>query len=362
MWAAPVRVGVILTLATAVAAAAAAGLPAMAAQPAAAAAPPPTGPYVGHDIRPGAGVTRVVWLSEYHPPLRGTPGDTRVYILEGDEPGGTVFVAGGTHGNEIAGIMAAIALVEKARVTAGRLIVVPHANNSAITWTTPDREDPDHIWVVTASGPRSFRYGARYTNPAHQSPDPEEYVHPLGYTNPGHEARNLDRVHPGKPDGTLTEQISYALVQLLRREEVDLAFDLHEAGTRSRLANMLIANPKGLEIGALAVLQLESTGIVMKLEHSSQEFRGLSHREWGDHTQAYAFLIETPNPGQDPDRRKADVVNDPDYPLAVRVGYQLETVRAVVEAFNGWHPDRAVRYEAPGYEELRRGGLAAALN
>ena len=48
------------------------------------------------------------------------------------DAGATVFVAGGTHGNEIAGIMAAIVLVEHARVRKGRLIVVPHANNSAI--------------------------------------------------------------------------------------------------------------------------------------------------------------------------------------------------------------------------------------
>ena len=111
------------------------------------AAPPRT-----HDIRPGPGVTTVKMLSAYAPTLANTPGDTTVYVLEGHEPGGTVFVAGGTHGNEIAGIMAAIVLVEHAAVLKGRLIVVPHANNSAITVVDPERPGPRAIVLRSASG------------------------------------------------------------------------------------------------------------------------------------------------------------------------------------------------------------------
>src|SRR5512146_13100 len=85
-----------------------------------------------HDIRPGPGVTAVKHLSDYLPALAQTPGDSEVYILDGKERGGTVFVAAGTHGNEIAGIMTAILLVGRARAQKGRLIVVPHANNSAV--------------------------------------------------------------------------------------------------------------------------------------------------------------------------------------------------------------------------------------
>ena len=40
-------------------------------------------------ILPGKGVTQVKWLSDYVPGLRGTLGDTRVFILEGREPGRT---------------------------------------------------------------------------------------------------------------------------------------------------------------------------------------------------------------------------------------------------------------------------------
>ena len=79
----------------------------------------PSGAPAVHDIRPGPGVTATKMLSAYAPGLANTPGDTTVYVLEGQEPGATVFVAGGTHGNEIAGIMAAIVLVEHARVQQG---------------------------------------------------------------------------------------------------------------------------------------------------------------------------------------------------------------------------------------------------
>lgn len=321
------------------------------------------GPYVAHDIRPGVGVTRVGWLSEYHPPLRGTPGDTRVYILEGANPGATVFVAGGTHGNEIAGVMAATVLVEKAVVTQGRLIVIPRANNSASTYAETEYGDPEGIWLVTPSGPRAFRYGARRTHPDHHGvPDPDRYVHPKGSVFDGYEIRNLDRVHPGRPDGTLTEQVSYAMVELIKREQVHVAFDLHEAGPTSRLANMLISHPKGLEIGALALLNLELEGISMKLEHSSEDFRGLSHREWGDATAAYAYLIETPNPGQAPDRMNPDVVRDPAAPLWKRVGTHLATIRSVLEAFAMADPGFAFEYTAPDYADLEARGLGANLN
>ncbi|MDI6861889.1 MAG: succinylglutamate desuccinylase/aspartoacylase family protein, partial [Pseudothermotoga sp.] len=158
--------------------------------------------------------------------------------------------------------------------------------------------EPFFINFKTSSGPRSVVVGSRRTNPLHQPTDPATYTHVLGFELPGYEARNLNRVHPGKPDGTLTEQISFALFELVRKEKIDMVVDLHEAGTSSRLANMLICNPKNLEMGAMVVLDLEFEGLQMKLEHSSEEFRGLSHREFGDHTDALAFLVETPNPSQ----------------------------------------------------------------
>src|SRR5512141_221845 len=57
---------------------------------------------VQHDVRPAAG-WKTSALSDYDAGVARTPGDTPVYVFEGGQPGGTVLVAGGTHGNELAG-------------------------------------------------------------------------------------------------------------------------------------------------------------------------------------------------------------------------------------------------------------------
>ena len=327
----------------------------------------PPGAPATHDIRPGPGVTATRMLSAYAPLLAHTPGDTPVYVLDGAEPGGTVFVAGGTHGNEIAGIMAAVVLVEHARTQKGRLIVIPHANNSAITDLDPERPGPLSIAVMTAGGDRHFSYGSRRTKPAHQgAPDPVRYRHP----NPksaedleGAEARNLNRAYPGVANGTLTQRIAWGIVQLLKTEHVSVAFDLHEAGPESRLAWMVVAHPKNLETAAAAILDLESQGLSMKLEPSSGTFRGLSHREWGDATAAQACLFETPSPSMVNDTKDVDFVNDPKLPLSKRVGGHLASVMAVLAAYNGDAPPgaRITITDVPTLAEVEKAGVGAFL-
>lgn len=318
-----------------------------------------------HDVRPSqpADRVRVTWLSEWFGGLAGTPADTRVYIIDSSNPGATVFVAGGTHANEIAGILTAVLLAERAMPSAGRLIVVPNMNTSASSWTESTKV-PSWIRIDTPQGPRFFKYGARFTDPVHQgSPDPERYVHPKG-GDPldGAEARNLDRAYPGRPDGTLTEKLAWSVVTLLKKEQVDVAFDLHEAGPESRLANMIVANPKNLDTAALAVINLEMDGINMKLEPSSETFHGLSHREWGDETNAYAFLIETPNPAQS--NENGNPAEDPKYPLALRVATHLASIRAILDAWNSeCAPDKRIEFSAfPDWHTVQSRGVGALLN
>ena len=319
----------------------------------------------GHDIRPGSGVTAVGHLSDYLPSLSKTPGDSTVYVLEGKDKGGTVFVAAGTHGNEIAGIMAAILLVERAGVQKGRLIVVPHANNSAVSYTDPKRPGPSSITLTTPSGKRLFQVGSRLTKPEDQGmPDPEKYRHPGSAEElEGVEARNLDRSYPGKPDGNLTERMAWAILQLIKKEGVDVAFDLHESGPDSRLAWMVVANPKNVGIAAIAILALDDTGIQMKLEPSSENFRGLSHREWGDASKAQAYLFETPNPGMATGGNAADVVNDARFPLARRVGVHLSTLMAILDAYDDAAPAAlTVRItNMPGLPQILPVGVGAFL-
>jgi hypothetical protein len=297
--------------------------------------PPSAGP--DPEILPGPGVTAIRRLSSYLPSLTNTPGDAFVYFLEGSEPGGTVLVAGGTHANEIAGVIAATVLIEHATVAKGRLIVIPHANNSAATYPDPTRKVPSSYTIKTASGERHFRYGARLTDPEHQgAEDPVRFRNPKSTESlPGQEARNLDRAYPGRSDGNLTERIAWAILQVLKTESVKVAFDLHESPPDSRLAWMIVAHPKSLDLAALAILDLDASGVGMKLERSSETFRGLSHREWGDATEAHAFLFETPNPGMAKSTAGVDVVNDRKHPLSRRVGMQLSSFLAVLEAYDG---------------------------
>ena len=62
------------------------------------------------DIVPGDHVTETFMLSEYNPNLAGTMGDTEVYVLKGEEEGGSLLVMGSTHANEPAGHMTAVVL------------------------------------------------------------------------------------------------------------------------------------------------------------------------------------------------------------------------------------------------------------
>jgi predicted deacylase len=325
----------------------------------------PVGQGTMHDIRPGPGVASVKHLSNYLPSLANTPGETTVYVLEGKEKGGTVFVAAGTHGNEIAGIMAAILLVERARIQKGRLIVVPHANNSAVGYVDPRRPGPAAITLTTPSGQRKFLCGSRLTKRDDQgAPDPAAYRHPQSTEElDGAEARNLDRAYPGKADGNLTEKIAYAILQLIHKEDVDVAFDLHESGPDSRLAWMVVANPKNVDVAAMAILSLDAAGITMKLEPSSESFRGLSHREWGDASKAMTFLFETPNPGMGEKAEATDPVNDTRFPLARRVGVQLATLVAILDSYNETAASAlSIKLQdVPGPAQISSAGVGAFL-
>ena len=330
---------------------------------------------INHDYRPSPFLTRTGWLSDYYPGLLGTPGDSKVYFFEGRNPGGTLFIGGGTHANEIAGIMSAVTMLENLKVDTGRVIVIPNLNNSAVENQEKEpgmpaytSRGPSWISIDTPSGRRFFKYGSRCTNGAEQGmADPVGgYVHPESRESPlpVWEFRNLNRAYPGRTDSGLTQKIAYAIMLLLNREKVDVAFDYHEADVGGRLSNMIVAHPKNLEIAAAAVLNVDlDHGLTLKLEPSNMEFRGLSHREWGTGSGAAAFLIETPNPAMVQDAAEdVDVVNDPANPLGSRVATHLAGTEAVVTVFNEMYPDRSIEFSGlPGYEQLVKNGLGPYL-
>jgi hypothetical protein len=334
----------------------------------------------------GPGVTDVRRLSAYLPNLAGGPGDTDVYELRGAAPGGTFLLLGGTHPQETSGVLAAVLLIENARVTRGRLLVVPQANASGFTHTDPMEGFPATFTVETPGGPRRFRHGMRRANPVHHWPDPEVYVHrPSGEHLSGDEIRNLNRAFPGDPRGSLLERVAWALAEIVRREGVDLVFDLHEAYPEYPVVNVLVAHERAMEVTTLAVLDLQLRGLKMNLMPSPKNLRGLSHRELGDHTPTLAVLAETPNPmmgrlrgrtderllieGRDPFyvraaglRRLFVPFDAGGWPLALRVGRQLVALEALAAAYGEKAPARPLVLEdVPAYEALRDRGLGAFL-
>lgn len=84
-------------------------------------------------------------LSDYFEGLKNNPMDTPVYVQNGAEPGGSVMVLGGTHPNEPSGYMSAVLMLENARVTKGRLFIVPFGNISGFTNTLPQEASPSRI-------------------------------------------------------------------------------------------------------------------------------------------------------------------------------------------------------------------------
>lgn len=80
-------------------------------------------------ILPGEGVTSTFQLSDYNENLKGTFGDTTVYVMEGEKEGGSFLVLGGTHPNEPSGHIAALTLIESGKVEAGTVYVIPRTDN-----------------------------------------------------------------------------------------------------------------------------------------------------------------------------------------------------------------------------------------
>jgi hypothetical protein len=335
-------------------------------------------------IYPGPGVTEVRMLSEYFDGIAGTAVDTEVYLLVGDKPGGTALVLGGTHPNEPASSLTAIALIENASVEQGRLIVIPRANHSAFTCTEPQEGYPQTYAIETPTGSRQFRYGSRGTNPIDQWPDPVIYINAAGQSLAGAEVRNLNRSYPGSPTGNLTEKLAYAIVELIRRETVEVAIDLHEASPEYPVINAIVAHEDALSIAAEAAMLLEFEGVQIGVERSPENLRGLSHREWGDTTDTLAMLVEAPNPAQGRLRGRTSAAlivdgvdpyyvhaaergllyvpfSDEGHPLGERVGRHLQTVSMLLDVYNAYTDKTVVVTNVPTLADVLTQGLGAYL-
>jgi hypothetical protein len=339
-------------------------------------------------LYPGDGVTFQTKLSAFLPNLKRTVVDSDVYILDSGKPGGTVLVLGGTHPDEPSGHLTAVVLLEKAKVTTGRLIVIPEADRSAFTHNKPLEAYPNGFTIKTSNGDRRFRFGSRCANPIDQWPDPDIYVHrPSGQRLSGDECRNLNRSYPGRPDGVLIERVAFAIKTLIQHEKVDVTIDLHEAPLEYFFINSMAMHERSRTIGIMASLNLSEQGIQMGVESSPPNLHGFTHRELGDYTQTLTFLMETANPSQGRLRGRTDenlVLTGKDscyvaadklhrlfisfdkkgQPLSLRVARHLAGIREIVNCYNDQaHEERRVIItQIPAYKDVITKGVGNYLN
>ena len=343
-------------------------------------------------------LTRIAKLSEYNPNLKGTAGDTDIYVFDSGVPGGVALVYGGTHANETAAVMSAITYIENVSVSQGKLFVIPQANLSAFSATLPLRAQASHMnFTLTDGSTRQVRIGTRLANPVHQWPDPNYRLNTSGrMLQHGEiaEIRNLNRNHPGLEEGYLVEMVCYGIRKLVETENVDLLFDGHEASPEFRAVNFLIAHERAMDLGSAAILNANldammegnMDGYPFKLDRSGATSWGLSHRALGDNTNAMATLFESLNPvmGFCHDKVTEELVKDgisPNYvkitelgllnsgelteagsPIELRAAYHMEMSRHLIGALGELYPEKTLTISGlPTFNDLVTNGFEGIL-
>jgi len=335
----------------------------------------------------GEGVSSVKKLGSYFSGIEGTVNDCNLYFLEGEEPGATICVLGGTHPEEPAGRLATWLFAENAVMKKGRLIVVLSANRSGTTVTRLGGAYPPDFAIPTTWGEQTFRLGDRWSNPLDQWPDPEVYIHyPSGQYLAYVDIRNLNRCFPGRPNGTLTEQTCYALMEMIRKEKVDIVIDLHEAELQYPVISTIVTHERGQELATFVSMTLtDLEGFKMGMEFSPKNLHGLSHREIGDYSDAVSLLFEAPEPFLDATRGKTtreqlltgidefvmkagkhgllfEKIDEKGWHIDVRVGRHTSAVLQTMESWTEMHPDKPLSCtNVPRYAEVIEKGVGAFL-
>ncbi len=330
---------------------------------------------------------KVKKLGDYFPELSGSINDCNIYITEGPEPGATILVLAGSHPEEPAGRLAGLILVENARLQKGRLIVALSANRSGTTVTRPSGAYPQYYNIPTSWGSQKFRMGDRWSNPLDQWPDPEVFIHYPSRQNLAYlDIRNLNRTWPGRANGTLTEKTTFAFMNLIKQEKVDVVIDLHEAELQYPVINTIVTHEKGQDLATMASMTLaDLEGFTMGTEFSPVNLHGLSHREIGDFSDAISLLLEAPEPfldatrgitgekqlleGKDEFVVKAGQhgllyapIDENGWPIATRVGRHTSTVLQIMQSWNEFHPEKELVCQGvPKYAEVIEKGVGAFL-
>jgi len=125
--------------------------------------------------------------------MKDTPHQTPALIFDSGNDGSTVFIIGGTHGNEPAGYEAGLRLVNILKNNPpvnGKVVLIPLANRKAV-------ENYNRFIPV-----------------------------PKGVDK---EVGNLNRCYPGKKDGLPMQRMAWEIQELAKKYEAQVFIDMHEA-------------------------------------------------------------------------------------------------------------------------------------
>jgi predicted deacylase len=331
----------------------------------------------------GPGVTKTALLSDYCPGLQGTMADTPVFIMEGKEPGGKALIMANTHANEPEGLLASLIIIENGVVEKGTLFIIPEFNHSASRNTKAGDGYPLYFNIQTDWGQKKFRMGNRDASPLDQWPDPDVYIHyPERQLLSFIDVRNTNRTWPGRPNGPLMEKVTFAAMEIMRQEKVNIAIDTHGAETMFPVTNCIVAPEKSQKIATLASLTVKAReGFDNHVEPSPSGFRGLSHREIGDYSDTLPFLLEAPIPfldqptgpktekflldGKDPfllslaaEKKLFVPYDESGWPMEKRVGQHCSVILEIIHQYSKKFPDKAiVVQDIPRYAEVVNNGV-----
>jgi hypothetical protein len=280
-------------------------------------------------------------------------------------------------------LLASVIIIENAVVEKGTLIVIPQFDHSASINTRAGDGYPLYFEIKTDWGQKKFRMGNRDASPLDQWPDPDVYIHYpdrqlLSYID----VRNTNRTWPGRPNGPRMEQVTYAAMEIMRRDKIDLAIDTHGAETMFPVTNCIVAPDKSIKIATLASLTVKAReGFDNHVEPSPSGFRGLSHREIGDYSETLPFLLEAPIPfldqptgpktekflldGKDPfllslaGKKKLFVPYDESgWPMEKRVGQHCSVMLEIFRQYAKKTPERSILVNGiPRYAEVVENGV-----
>ena len=339
-------------------------------------------------VVPSEGLTEVKKLSDYSDTIKGSANDANVYIFDSGKEGGTFLIFGGTHAEEPACNLTALLFTENLKVTQGRVIVINRINVSGSLATRMGEAYPRFYHIETPWGEQKFRFGDRCSSPLDSWPDPEVYIHYPSRQNLANvDIRNTNRAWPGRKDGLVAERTTYAVMELIRKENVDLTLDLHEAELEYPVENTIVTHEKGNEVAAMTSMLLSSNvfDVPIGMEFSPKELHGLSHREIGDASDAASYLVEVAEPMLDRIRGITDEqlllsgkdrfvmeagkagllyspIDENGWPMDKRVARHITTALTLIQSNNTMHPEQTITIEGmPSYEDVLQNGAGAYL-